>query len=113
MSEKLAKGGNHRFHGAPPISELSNKRRIEMKEQIIADVMEVRSMKLADARKKLKEKNLPLGKRAIIDAYIKRKHNDIKIYEDRAVGKARESVEINADVMSRVHYEPVKNDKDK
>ena len=109
----MVKVKKQQFRGGIPLSDMSNKRRIEMKEQIIADVMEVRTMKLADARKKLKEKNLPLGKRAIIDAYIKKKHNDIKIYEDRAVGKARESVEINADVMSRIHYEPVKNDKDK
>jgi len=109
----MVKVKKQQFRGGIPLSDMSNKHRIEMKEQIIADVMEVRTMKLADARKKLKEKNLPLGKRAIIDAYIKKKHNDIKIYEDRAVGKARESVEINADVMSRIHYEPVKNDKDK
>lgn len=47
-----------------------------------------------DQYKELIKNQLPLGARAILDAYYKKNYNAIKIYEDRAAGKAREHFEL-------------------
>lgn len=62
-------------------------------EEMCRTVIMVRDMTLAEIRQ-LNKQDLPLGKRAIINAYQKFNYKGIKEYEDRLWGKARETIDL-------------------
>ena len=63
-------------------------------EDMCRTVIEVRNMTPETVKKEDMEK-VPLGERAIINAYAKLDYRGIKDYEDRLWGKARESMELS------------------
>ena len=63
-------------------------------EDMCRTVIEVREMTPETVKKENMEK-VPLGKRAIMNAYAKLDYRGIKDYEDRLWGKSKESVELS------------------
>ena len=63
-------------------------------EDMCRTVIDVRSMTSMEAKEE-DQKQMPLGRRAIMNAYAKLDYRGIKDYEDRLWGKARESVDMN------------------
>lgn len=62
-----------------------------IREDIIRTVYDIREMRVSEASKL---DNMTLGRRAIVNAYLKMDYQGIKIYEDRVLGKAKETNEI-------------------
>ena len=62
-------------------------------EDMLRTVIDVRLMTVKDA-KKINPESLPLGKRAILSAYIKVNHKAITEYENRLFGRAPETIQI-------------------
>ena len=61
---------------------------------LIRTAAEVRLMSFDDAKREAKSKTTPLGRRAIINAYLKNDYRGIKDFEDRLFGKAQESIQL-------------------
>lgn len=66
------------------------------KQDMIFAVVEIQRMTLAEA-KQIDLDSLPLGKRAILNAYLKFDYVGISRYEDRIWGKAPESISITGE----------------
>jgi len=78
-------------------------------EEMCRTVIEIRSF----TPKKIKGLNMeemPLGKRAIINAYIKLDYNGIRQYEDRLWGKATETIDANVSGNLDIIIERIKAD---
>lgn len=86
---KAGKSGNPGGRKAlpPDVREAVNM----IREDIIKTVYGIRDMRVSEAKKL---DDMPLGKRAIVNAYLKMDYQGIKIYEDRVLGKAKETNEI-------------------
>ena len=84
------KKGNKMGQGRKKLPEDIRAARNLSYEQMCRTVIEVRSLTPGDAKKLDLEKE-PLGKRAILNAYVKLDYRGIKNYEDRLWGKATET----------------------
>lgn len=67
-------------------------------EDMCRTVIEVRAM-TPEQVKRLDSDKEPLGKRAILNAYVKLDYRGIKDYEDRLWGKAKESHEVTGSYL--------------
>jgi len=62
--------------------------------EMCLNVNEIRNMTVEEA-KEIDQKKITLGKRAVLNAYVKFDYKAIQSYEDRLWGKAQEKVDIN------------------
>jgi len=79
--------------GRKPLPEDIKMARNLSYEEMCKTVIEVRNLSPEEVREENMDK-MPLGKRAILNAYVKLDYMGIKVYEDRLWGKPKESVEI-------------------
>ena len=83
--------------GRKPLPEDIKAARNMSYEDMCRTVIEVRNL----TTEKLKEEEIdkiPLGKRAIINAYAKLEYKGIKDYEDRLWGKAKETIDLESNI---------------
>jgi len=65
-------------------------------ERLIDEVIRFREMKVVDGDK-IDKNELDYGERMILEAYQKRDYQAVKYYEDRAFGKAKESIDLTTE----------------
>ena len=87
------KGQSGNPNGRKPLSPDIRAARNLSYEEMCRTVIQVRSMTQSEAKKLDIEKE-PLGKRAILNAYLKLDYRGIKDYEDRLWGKAQEAIKL-------------------
>lgn len=80
--------------GRPKLPEDIKAARKMSYEEMCMTVISVRLSTPEELRKEDLEK-MPLGRRAIVNAYIKMDYRGIRDYEDRIWGKAKESMDVD------------------
>ena len=89
---KFIKG--NKSGGRPQLSEDIKASKKMSFEDMCRTVIEVRAMTAEDIEQ-MDVRKIPLGKRAIMNAFAKLDYRGIKDYEDRLWGKAKENIDLN------------------
>ena len=83
----------HRFGGRKPLPDDIKEARTLSYNEMCRTVIEVRGL-TPEKVKKLDIEKETLGKRAIMNAFVKLDYRGIKDYEDRLWGKAKENIDL-------------------
>ena len=107
---KFEKG--NKLGGRKPLpDDLKEAKRMDY-EKLLRTIISVRGLTKAEATL-LDPAELTLGEQAILKAYQKLDYNNIKVYEDRLFGRAKESVEITGDSSNplafKIEVVPIKS----
>jgi hypothetical protein len=109
-SFKKGQGGNPK--GRKPLPADIRVARSLSYEEMCRTVIDVRNLTPEDIKKSDMEK-MTVGKRAILNAYVKLDYAGIKIYEDRLWGKAKETIDLGntADGEFKIVFEAIQKPK--
>lgn len=97
MAERDSKGrfvNGNSGGGRPKLSDATTKARNMAYEDLIKTIIKARKMTVTQFQK-LDPLKIPLGERAIINAYATLDYMGVKNYEDRLFGKAKDSLEVD------------------
>ena len=92
--------------GRKPLPEDIKAARNLSYEEMCRSVIEVRNMTVDEAKTEDLDK-LPLGKRAIFNAFVKLDYKGIKEYEDRLWGKAKDFLDVELPTGIKIVFEDI------
>lgn len=92
--------------GRPELPEDIREMRAMEFVKFIKDVIEVRkiTVKQMKDKRRINVDNMPLGKRAIVNAYASNNHKAIKNIEDRLFGMAQQFIDLNLGEDAQVNF---------
>ncbi len=88
--------------GKKPLSDAEKAARDLVRDRVYATVGKAYTLTV-EQYDALDKSDMTVGELAIIDAYVKKNYQAIKIYEDRLLGKAKESVELTGEDGGGIH----------